>query len=161
MLQENSVRFCGNNTFGILQEHNRLKPTSFLDTVDTESHCSWQFTVMVTNQPVVFKIDTGAEVSVISESVFNTSLNDESLHQTTKKLCGPDQKLLEVLGEYFPTMTTPVANKSLWSDISNRTCLVYQQLKHFTYKKLLNSVSQSIPYLIKVWELFLRYMTPR
>ena len=31
--------------------------TSFLDTVDTESHSSWQVTVMVNNQPVVFEID--------------------------------------------------------------------------------------------------------
>ena len=38
--------------------------TSFLDTVDAESHSSWKVTVLVNNQPVSFKIDTGAEVSV-------------------------------------------------------------------------------------------------
>ena len=41
---------------------------------------------MATNQPVLF---TGAEVSVISESTFNNSLNGQSLHQKAKTLCGP------------------------------------------------------------------------
>ena len=60
--------------------------TSFLDTVDAESHSSWKVTVLVNNQPVLFKIDTGAEVSVISENIFSNSLNGVNLQQTTKRL---------------------------------------------------------------------------
>ena len=62
-------------------------------------------TVLVNNQPVSFKIDTGTEVSVISENIFSNSLNGINVQQTTKRLCGPDQKLLEVLGELLATLS--------------------------------------------------------
>ena len=64
--------------------------TSFLDTVDAESPSSWKVTVLINSQPVSFKIDTGAEVSVLSENIFSNSFNGAYLQQTTKRLCGPD-----------------------------------------------------------------------
>ena len=45
-----------------------------------------------------FKLDTRAEVTVVSESVLK-SVDPDKLKQSSKRLCGPDQKPLSVLGE--------------------------------------------------------------
>ena len=49
----------------------------------------------INGQDAPFKLDTGAEVTVISEKVL-ASLSSPKLHRPTKRLCGPDWKPLDV-----------------------------------------------------------------
>jgi len=52
--------------------------------------------------PVTFKIDTGAEVSAISEATFNRLRNVK----TTKRLYGPAMSPLTVLGQFTASLTS-------------------------------------------------------
>ena len=58
----------------------------------------WNITIQVEGNDVCFKLDTGAEVTVVGERVLH-SLDSKKLQTPTKRLCGPDQTPLEVLGE--------------------------------------------------------------
>ena len=53
---------------------------------------------MINGQKLPFKLDTGAEVTVVSESVVK-SVDADKLKQPSKRLCGPDRKPISVLGE--------------------------------------------------------------
>ena len=56
----------------------------------------WNKTILVDGKQVCFKLDTGAEATVMSEEVWKL-LGAVELKKPTKRLCGPDQKPLEVL----------------------------------------------------------------
>ena len=51
-----------------------------------------------------FKLDTGAEVTVISQEALQL-VGVNELQSSTKRLCGPDNRPLEVLGELSATLT--------------------------------------------------------
>ena len=51
-----------------------------------------------------FKLDTGAEVTVVGEKVLHSLDSKKQLQTPTKRLCGPDQTPLEVLGEIPVTL---------------------------------------------------------
>ena len=72
--------------------------TAYLDTIerDSSSHQPWICHINVNNIPTAFKIDTGAEVTAISEETF-CLLNSE-LNKPSKALQGPDRKPLSALG---------------------------------------------------------------
>ena len=72
--------------------------TLFLNTIDTGQKTMWNVTIQVEGNDVCFKLDTGAEVTVVGEKVLH-SLNSKKLQTSIKRLCGPDQTPLEVLGE--------------------------------------------------------------
>ena len=72
--------------------------TIFLYTIDTAENSSWNETILVDGKQVCFKLDTGAEASVMSEEILEL-LGSVELRKPTKRLCEPDQKPLEVLGE--------------------------------------------------------------
>ena len=119
--------------------------TSFMDTVDAESHSSCKVTVLVNNQP---EIDTGAEVLIISEKIFTNSLNGVNLQQTTKRWCGPDQKPLEVLGELLVTLSYNDNSCSQQVYVVRhlkQNLLGLPAIKALHLLMLLNSVSHSIP----------------
>ena len=75
----------------------------FLDTIDIGQKTMWNITIQVEGNDVCFKLDTGAEVTVVGEKVLH-SLNSKKLQTTTKRLCGPDQTPSEVLGEIPVTL---------------------------------------------------------
>ena len=77
--------------------------TLFLDTIDTGQKNMWTATIQVEGKDVCFKLDTGAEVTVVGEKVLH-SLDSKKLQTPTKRLCGPDQTRLEVLGEIPVTL---------------------------------------------------------
>ena len=52
---------------------------------------------------MTFKLDTGAEVTAITEST-STKLGNAKLNPVTKSLCGPDRKPLEVTGRVKATL---------------------------------------------------------
>lgn len=60
--------------------------------------------------PVKFKIDTGADVTVISEEIYKHS-GLEKLRRATKKLFGPGQAKLSVTGIVTGNLTTEMASK--------------------------------------------------
>ena len=57
----------------------------------------WTVTIDVNTVPVEFKIDTGADVSVISELTFQ-ELKRVALQPTSRSLTGPSQLPLPVRG---------------------------------------------------------------
>ena len=63
----------------------------------------WNVTIQVEGKDVCFKLDTGAEVTVVGEKVMH-SLDSKRLQTPTKRLCGPDQTPLDVLGELTVTL---------------------------------------------------------
>ena len=78
--------------------------TAFLNTIGAGHATSWNSTVAINRRETQFKLDAGAEVTVISEVVL-TSLSSPKLHKATKRLCGPDKKPLDVLGELLVTLS--------------------------------------------------------
>ena len=73
-----------------------LSELAFLNTIDTAENSMWNKTILVDGKQVCFKLDTGAEATVMSEEVWKL-LGAVELKKPTKRLCGPDQKPLEVL----------------------------------------------------------------
>ena len=71
---------------------------AYLSTLGTQDANVWTCTIQVNNQDVSFKVDTGAEVTVISKDV-SKALGLDALQPPTKNLYGPDQSPFEVVGE--------------------------------------------------------------
>ena len=72
----------------------------FLGVVTTPNSCNlWNVTVLLNGNAVEFKLDTGADVSVISEEIFKT-LEISSLHTTDTNLTGAGSQPLQVCGKF-------------------------------------------------------------
>jgi hypothetical protein len=78
--------------FGSCNAHNSL----FLETVSnnrpTKSDC-WQIEMMVNNRPIQFRIDTGADATVLGADVFDAEFN-VALDPVDKQLVGPNRAKL-------------------------------------------------------------------
>ena len=57
--------------------------TTFLNTIDTAENSSWNKTIMVDGKQICFKLDTGAEATVVSEEVLEL-LGPVQLRKPTK-----------------------------------------------------------------------------
>ena len=71
----------------------------FLGSVELCWESQWFATVSLNKQEVEFKLDTGAEVTVISEATLST-LSDVQLKKPTKALYGPTKSPLKVIGQF-------------------------------------------------------------
>uniref|UniRef100_A0A147BIU1 RNA-directed DNA polymerase n=1 Tax=Ixodes ricinus TaxID=34613 RepID=A0A147BIU1_IXORI len=71
---------------------------SFLGTVDAKDTDPWTVTVELQRVPLSFKVDTGADVTVIPETVYLQHFEQVSLTEPTKLLRGPGQDRLRVVG---------------------------------------------------------------
>lgn len=71
----------------------------FLNTVISDIQSSWTAKVQVGSKDLMFKLDTGAEVTAISEDAYR-SLGDIPLQKPFKILYGPDRKAVDVIGEF-------------------------------------------------------------
>ena len=78
--------------------------TAFLNTIGARNTTAWNSTILINGHEVPFKLDTGAEVTVISADVLAT-LTSPKLHKPSKQLCGPDRKPLDVIGELLVTLS--------------------------------------------------------
>ena len=82
-------------------------------------------TIKVNDQVITFKLDTGAEVTAITEPTF-LQLNYIRIPTiTTKPLHGPDKQPLQVLGQVTLTFCQrgrPAHTMPLWSEILSRIC---------------------------------------
>lgn len=77
---------------------------AFLGSISTEKNRGdepWRIKLRVDKSEITFKIDTGADVTVIPYKRFlKMKNNSESLQSTSKVLIGPGKKLLEVRGKF-------------------------------------------------------------
>ena len=62
------------------------------------------YKVLVDGKEVIFKVDTGVKVTVLTENIL-TQLNLKKLRKSWKSLCGPDQRHLSVLGELLVSLS--------------------------------------------------------
>ena len=69
----------------------------FVDTVQNMGN-SWVMQVALGDKVTTFKVDTGAEVTVISEATWNSLDQSEPLQHPQVSLCGPDHSQLKVMG---------------------------------------------------------------
>ena len=95
---------------------------AYLSTIDTREETSWFTTVAVNSEPMKFKVDTGAEVTALTEEAL-IQLGTIQLKSPSKVLCGPDRTPLKVLGPTRITLTSK--GKSCSQDV-----YVVQQPKH-------------------------------
>ena len=71
---------------------------AYLNTIVSEKGNIWTCQVHVNGQETEFKVDTGAEVMVISEGT-SKALRLKDIKPATKQLHGPDSKSLDVIGQ--------------------------------------------------------------
>ena len=82
--------------------------TAFLGAVQErgiEINQPWRITISVNETPVVFKVDTGADVTVIPSSMVNADDLNVQLAPCSKQLCGPGNKTLSVDGQFRAHLT--------------------------------------------------------
>ena len=89
----------GDDTFvGIVEESEPLT----IPMVSTRTK-PWTVHILLNKYPVEFQIDTGANISVIPEELYN-KLKATPLHPTGKFLVGPSQDALKVRGQFSGTL---------------------------------------------------------
>ncbi|CAN7984408.1 unnamed protein product, partial [Ixodes hexagonus] len=66
--------------------------TAFLGNIDCENSQRWTATVQVGKVPIVFKVDTGADVTVIPTETYKASFSVTSLQRPTNILKGPGRR---------------------------------------------------------------------
>ena len=69
----------------------------YLSAIVSKNDSCWIVNIEINGQHMTFKLDTGAEVTAITESTL-AKLGKVKLSPVTKSLCGPDRKPLEVTG---------------------------------------------------------------
>ena len=66
-------------------------PDRYLDTVEGNKNNMWAITIQIQGKPIVVKVDTGAEVTAISDSTWKSMDIAMLLEETEVSLYGPDQ----------------------------------------------------------------------
>jgi len=96
-----------------LQDPYHTDDPHYLGKIDNAKPCSAAWTIMleVNGHPAVFKIDTGADVSILSEDLFKLIPKME-LHKAGPELAGPGSTPLRTAGKAEVTLT-----------YHNRSCL--------------------------------------
>ena len=61
----------------------------------------WTVNIMMNDHSVEFSIDTGADVTVVPEHVYQQVAGRVSLQATSRKLCGPGHHALSVIGRFI------------------------------------------------------------
>ena len=74
--------------------------TAYLDTMTTGQQSSWTAKVKIEGKDIQFKLDTGAEVTAISEKTYK-SLRGIALSKPKKSLYGPAHQPLQITGQFY------------------------------------------------------------
>ena len=77
---------------------------AFLFPLHTNQEPAWSVNIRLDDKDVEFKLDTGAEVTAITEDAWET-LKDPTLQKPTRILYGPTSTALQVLGQFTGTLT--------------------------------------------------------
>ena len=91
-----------------------LLDTAFLDMVTTKQSSAWFATLKLNDQETNFKLDTGAEVTAISEEAYR-NIRKPHLTAPEKTLYGPSRQPLKTLGQF-------------WGNFSHKGKTVQQQV---------------------------------
>ena len=95
--------------------------TTFLDVVQTGNNTVWTATIQLNQQQITFKLDTGAEVTAVSQRVYE-SLPNVKLQKSSRALMGPAQQKLQTLGQFTGTLTVN-------QNSANQTIFVVKDLR--------------------------------
>ena len=93
---------CFSKTVSAVTTEDEFTEESYLDCVVSETTTTWKATVKVGNLSTVFKLDTGAEVTAVSEEVSLTL--KRTLQRPTRLLYGPSRQCLDVIGQFEETL---------------------------------------------------------
>ena len=93
----------------------------FLNTIGSDCDAFWTCTISVSGQDKPFKVDNGAEVTVVSEKY--AKILSKDLKPPSKQLHGPDSQPLSVLGEIQATLTYK-------EKLATQTIFVVRNLQH-------------------------------
>ena len=77
---------------------------AFLGTVTSSKDKAWSVNIRLQGKEIVFKMDTGTKVTVISEKEYRT-LKRTKLGKPSRVLYGPARQPLEVLGQFSERLT--------------------------------------------------------
>ena len=100
----------------------RLKVTSTKGKVTSTKgkEKSWTATVTInSSREIEFKVDTGADVTVILPSAYNAE-EDGKLSAPTRTLTGPGQQTLEVMGQFTARRAKRPHRRSSWLEVSRK-----------------------------------------
>lgn len=95
--------FCFSKTVAEITGEQSLD-SAFLGTLQGGTPSSWSTTLLLNGEEVPFKLDTGAEVTAISELTYQR-LKRVKLHPASRILYGPTQQSLRVTGQFQATLT--------------------------------------------------------
>ena len=86
-------------TAQVNQTEVQYQETAYLDTIEVTDRNMWEVKINIEDKSVRFKVDTGAEVTVLSDSTWKSLKSSTPLKKAQISLCGPDQTTLRVIGE--------------------------------------------------------------
>ena len=89
---------CYSKSVSTLSEESSLE-TAFLDTMSSKQDKAWFSSICIGDQETLFKLDTGAEVTAVSQDSWQL-LGKPSLSTSDKQLFGPARNPLQVLGQF-------------------------------------------------------------
>ena len=95
---------------------------AYHSTFSTREETSWLTTVAVNSELMKFKVDTGAEVTALTEDPLS-QLGTIQLKSPSKVPCGPDKTSLKVLDQTRVTLTSK-------GKLCSQDVYVVQQLNH-------------------------------
>ena len=88
-----------------LSDDEYLTDEVYIDSVVDNREKCWTADVLVGQTEVRFKLDTGAEVTAISERTYRTLVNPNSLQMTSLALFGPGRTPLNIVGQFSCNLT--------------------------------------------------------
>ena len=91
---------------------------AFLGTVTLSKDKAWSVNIQLQGKEKVFKMDTGAKVTVISEREYRT-LKKTKLGKPSRVLYGPAHQPLEVLGQFSERLTSHSEDIFVVCDLHN------------------------------------------
>ena len=94
---------CFSKTVATVSSSELNLDTAFLGTVRANSESLWMTKLLLNKMEVSFKLDTGAEVTAISEETYQR-LGLPELQQPSKVLYGPARQTLNVVGQFTATL---------------------------------------------------------
>ena len=105
---------CFSKDVSVLREDDNpeSEEDAFLGSLESQGETQWHTTVTLNQTHVKFKLDTGAEVTAISETTFHT-LTVTKLRRPSKALYGPAKTPLKVLGMFTGTFKNNTASCKL------------------------------------------------
>ena len=105
------------------QDGEACQDVAYLGPVKAENENTWTSTLQIAGKKIQFKLDTGAEVTAVSEATYR-NLRRVNLQKANRPLRGPAGQPLKVLGQFTKKITH---NKSKTS--SSEVIYVVQGLK--------------------------------